>query len=64
MPASTLDSSWLELLDRMPPGDTLEIGIHPGKSEEWRASEHAAAVSFARAAQVREHRFWRWSDLQ
>jgi YdjC-like protein len=50
MPASAGDTSWVDVLGRVPDGATLEIGVHPGRREEWRVAEQSGAEAFVEAA--------------
>jgi predicted glycoside hydrolase/deacetylase ChbG (UPF0249 family) len=63
MPATTGDTAWNELLYRLPLGDTLEVGVHPGYEEEWRASERRASHEFARAATEQGHALVSWREV-
>ena len=36
MPTTTSDICWEEVASRMPAGESIEIGLHPGAAEEWR----------------------------
>jgi predicted glycoside hydrolase/deacetylase ChbG (UPF0249 family) len=61
MPTSTSDADWerplLEIAQRLP-GTTLEVGVHPGRSEERRS-----LVRFAALARDEGHDFIGWKDL-
>ncbi len=61
MPASAGDTDWRALLGRLPhlTGDTLEIGVHPGNTEEWRAVERDALGAFVGEARP-VHEFVSW----
>jgi predicted glycoside hydrolase/deacetylase ChbG (UPF0249 family) len=64
MPATTLDTAWADaLLDHLPGGTTLEVGVHPGTAEPWRASEREQAVRFAARARAAGHQLIGWKDL-
>ena len=63
MPASAGDSSWTSLLPRLLGDGTIEIGVHPGRCEAWRAAEAAAAVEFASAASTAGHELVGWGEL-
>jgi predicted glycoside hydrolase/deacetylase ChbG (UPF0249 family) len=66
MPASAGDREWGELLPRLDtlPGDrTLEIGVHPGFEEEWRADERAGLISFVEQARAGGHDFIGWNEI-
>jgi predicted glycoside hydrolase/deacetylase ChbG (UPF0249 family) len=63
MPASAGDSGWTSLLHSLPTGRTLEIGVHPGHNEPWRAAEGAGASEFASAALAAGHELIGWGDV-
>ena len=64
MPATTGDASWTSLLRRPELEDsTLEVGVHPGELEEWRARESQGLAEFAREARVAGHAFVNWSEV-
>lgn len=63
MPASAGDTSWLELLSSDGLHGTLEIGVHPGRDEQWRALELAGAFEFASAARERGHELVGWREI-
>jgi predicted glycoside hydrolase/deacetylase ChbG (UPF0249 family) len=67
MPGSAGDVSWLGLvpwMESQPANSTLEIGIHPGMSEQWRRSEGRGAAEFAAAAVERGHVFASWREIE
>jgi predicted glycoside hydrolase/deacetylase ChbG (UPF0249 family) len=66
MPASAGDREWGELvprLDALPSDRTLEIGVHPGFEDDWRADERTGLISFAEQARARGHSFVGWSEI-
>jgi chitin disaccharide deacetylase len=65
MPTGLADANWdLRLLDRLATlSGSLEVGVHPGTDEEWRAAERAAVVSFAAGARERGHRLATWREV-
>jgi len=67
MPASAWDRAWPDALirDVLPrlPGATLEVGVHPGREEAWRADEAADVRRFALAAREAGHELIGWRDL-
>jgi predicted glycoside hydrolase/deacetylase ChbG (UPF0249 family) len=64
MPASTGDTSWTALLrGQSPRGQTLEIGVHPGETEDWRQLEAQGAVEFAGEAMAAGHRLVTWREI-
>lgn len=60
MPASAGDTSWTEILARVGPGESLEIGVHPGLVEDWRSAESQGAKKFARDTLARGIHFVDW----
>ncbi len=63
MPATAGDSNWADALLRLPLPGTVEVGLHPGRVEAWRASEAAAAAELARLARDGRHRLVTWCDV-
>jgi chitin disaccharide deacetylase len=63
MPTTTGDLTWNKLLFRLPFGDTLEVGVHPGYEEEWRAHERRAVHEFAGAAREHGHALISWREV-
>jgi predicted glycoside hydrolase/deacetylase ChbG (UPF0249 family) len=63
MPATAGDTMWNELLLRLPLGDTLEVGVHPGYEEEWRTNERRAVHEFAPAATKQGHTLISWREV-
>lgn len=67
MPTSAGDREWWgPLLDMAAAGKirgTIEVGVHPGRAEAWRAGEFAAIEQFAREAKKRGHALIGWKDL-
>jgi chitin disaccharide deacetylase len=60
------EGPWADgLLERV--GDlgarSLEIGVHPGTEEPWRAQEGRSVEQFAAAAKEREYELITWRDL-
>jgi len=66
MPLGAPDERWTEpvlaTLTRST-DDTLEIGVHPGSAEPWRAEQRAAAEAFASEARRRGHQLVGWGEL-
>ena len=44
-------------------GDTIEVGVHPGRAESWRDAERQAAASFAAKARAAGHTLVTWNDI-
>jgi predicted glycoside hydrolase/deacetylase ChbG (UPF0249 family) len=64
MPASdACDASWPERVLREPRGGTLEIGVHPGGAEQWRAGERKAAHRLKALLDERSIPLVMWNDL-
>ena len=59
MPASAGDTSWIDVLGRVPDEATLEIGVHPGRREEWRVAEQSGAEKFLEAVGAARLVSWR-----
>ncbi len=63
MPTTTSDRGWDELATRVPRGESIEIGLHPGTDEEWRRNETLALRAFVE--QVRsDHDLVSWRSIQ
>jgi predicted glycoside hydrolase/deacetylase ChbG (UPF0249 family) len=62
MPASAGDRSWVDLLDR-PITGVLEIGVHPGREDEWRARELEGTLEFLAHARRRRVELVTWNDV-
>jgi len=66
MPATAGDADWRALLPQLagpPEQATLEIGVHPGRSEDWRRAESAGLRAFAPAALADGHATATWRDV-
>ena len=63
MPTSPADARSLERLLPRLTGETIEIGVHPGVSEDWRAAERAGVQQFAPQARAAGHQLITWNDL-
>lgn len=66
MPMSAGDVGWAEpLLEVVAtlPGTTLEVGVHPGVTDDRRRAEFSSVVEFGRTAVEKGHRMIGWKDL-
>jgi len=66
MPSSAGDRDWdRRLLARVRtlPGRTLEVGVHPGSEEPWRAEELRSLAVFVRHARDEGHELASWAAL-
>ena len=66
MPASAGDRTWEALVPRLaalPVDQTLEVGIHPGYEEDWRADERNALAAFVELAMASGHRIVSWEEI-
>lgn len=63
MPSSAGDTDWAGPLLRGLRGASLEIGVHPGSAEPWRAEERRAVEEFARRAREAGHALITWNDV-
>jgi predicted glycoside hydrolase/deacetylase ChbG (UPF0249 family) len=52
-----------QLLECYVPGNSLEIGVHPGYLEGWRNSERIGINNFANIVKSYGHQIISWSDL-
>ena len=53
-------------LDQLVPrlkGDSIEVGVHPGQSEEWRNDERTGAIAFAAKARAAGHQLISWNGV-
>jgi hypothetical protein len=67
MPAPGLDGGrWplelLTLVERLG-GSTLEVGVHPGLDESWRAGEKAGVELLSREARAAGHELVTWRQV-
>lgn len=66
MPSSAWDENWsaplLHLIGRLP-GKTMEVGVHPGRTERWRDLERTGLHEFTVAARQAGHSVIGWKDL-
>ena len=44
-------------------GETIEVGVHPGRAAAWRDAERIAALAFAPRAVAAGHTLVTWNDL-
>ncbi len=63
MPTTAHDAAWHELASRLPRGETLEVGIHPGQEEEWRRAELASLPLFVDEARRQGHELVGWDAI-
>lgn len=66
MPTSAGDAQWHARLLRAVGelrGTSLEVGVHPGFEEPWRAEERTSLQGFVDLARDRGHRFLSWAEL-
>jgi hypothetical protein len=65
MPTGMGDPDWdrqlLERLSNM--SGSIEVGVHPGTEDGWRADEREAVTRFAAAARGRGHRLVPWTEV-
>ena len=63
MPSGLEDArQMVNIIPRLKCG-TIEVGVHPGYSEDWRDAERAGAQRFAKAARAAGHQLITWNDL-
>ena len=62
MPTTTSDRCWEEVASRMPMGDSIEIGLHPGTAEDWRRNETLGLRAFVERVQT-EHDLVSWRSI-
>jgi chitin disaccharide deacetylase len=63
MPTTSHDPSWNRLADALPDGGTLEVGLHPGREDEWRRHEQECLAPFIEAVQEAGHRLVSWDAV-
>jgi predicted glycoside hydrolase/deacetylase ChbG (UPF0249 family) len=44
-------------------GGTVEVGVHPGRGEDWRDAERRAALAFAPRAKAAGHELITWNQI-
>ena len=66
MPSGAGDVDWdgplLARIERLP-GQTLEVGIHPGNDEQWRKSEQKSLLEFASRARDQGYELVGWTAI-
>lgn len=64
MPTSPADARAMpDLLPRLRGDGSIEVGVHPGRREDWRDAERAAAEAFAAQARAAGHALITWNDV-
>ena len=63
MAATAGDLMWWDQVLGKVRGDSLEVGVHPGIHEDWRAREREAASRFAHHARASGHELIGWREL-
>jgi hypothetical protein len=53
---------WTELLPKLR-GGTVEIGVHPGRQEDWRNQERLGVLQFASLARQARHELIGWDGI-
>ena len=63
MPTAAGDPVWWNRLPLTLPGDSLEIGMHPGRLEPWRDRERRNVIAFADRVRQNDDRLINWNEL-
>jgi chitin disaccharide deacetylase len=63
MPTSAHDVGWDEIASHLPPGRSLEVGLHPGSEEAWRAEERGSLAPFVERAREAGHVLVGWQAV-
>jgi chitin disaccharide deacetylase len=63
MPTSAGDDGWHRVVGVLPPGRSLEVGLHPGFEEPWRAAERSSLAPFVETARDAGYRLVSWSAI-
>jgi predicted glycoside hydrolase/deacetylase ChbG (UPF0249 family) len=64
MPTTAHDPEWYRLAERLPRSDaSLEVGVHPGRADEWRRQELESLEPFVEAASRSGHTFTDWDRI-
>jgi len=63
MPDSLGNPDWPERILNYVSGQTIEIGLHPGRSETWRDADRKTVQRFVGIAKSQGHKLICWSDL-
>jgi hypothetical protein len=63
MPTAAGDPVWWNRLPLALPGNSLEIGIHPGRIEPWRDRERQNIIAFAERVRQNGHSLINWNEL-
>ncbi len=63
MPATAMDRSWANQLLRVLDGTDIEVGVHPGYTQNWQDEEREEVTAFTRAARQAGHHIIGWNEL-
>jgi chitin disaccharide deacetylase len=63
MPTTTSDRGWDEVANRIPSGESIEIGLHPGRVEEWRRNETLGLRAFVERVKS-EYELAGWNSIE
>lgn len=63
MPTSAHDGAWHQLASRLPDGQSLEVGLHPGYEEPWRNEERESLRPFVDTARRAGHDLVSWNAI-
>ena len=64
MPASERSNYWPQaLIAKIQSTGTLEVGVHPGHIEPWRAKELQKIQDFSNLARANGHQLINWNAI-
>lgn len=67
MAANSFDTNWadniIEQIAKLDDYKTIEIGVHPGSTEEWRINEFNDINDFATKLKNTKHQIINWNDI-
>ena len=67
MAANSFDTNWadsiIEQIAKFGDDQTIEVGVHPGSTEEWRINEFNDINEFATKLKNTKHQIINWNDI-
>ncbi|MFO0827687.1 MAG: ChbG/HpnK family deacetylase [Phycisphaerales bacterium] len=63
LPRSACEADWVRQLAALRLDGTLEVGLHPGRAEDWREEERVGAVALGAAARDAKIALVTWNDV-